>query len=162
MWAWRLARTIDRSVAFSGIGSFRYGGRWNSPGRYAVYVSLSLSTAALEILVHAGTPRAIPRDELAISVWIPDELTMDRVDISNLPDDWQEIDHPACLAIGDAWIEEQRSAVLDVPSAVVPQERNLLLNPRHPDYARIDTSDLGIAFRWDPRLVSFMIIPIRT
>jgi RES domain-containing protein len=27
--------------------------------------------------------------------------------------------------------------VLSVPSAVVPAERNVLINPRHPDFARI-------------------------
>jgi RES domain-containing protein len=30
-----------------------------------------------------------------------------------------------------------QTAVLSVPSAVVPAERNYLLNPRHPDFARI-------------------------
>lgn len=30
-----------------------------------------------------------------------------------------------------------QTAVLSVPSAVVPAERNVLINPRHPDFARI-------------------------
>lgn len=155
MIAWRLARSADRSTAFSGIGAFRYGGRWNSPGRYAVYTSKSLSTAALEIIVHAGSPRAIPRDELAIRCDIPDDIGTLHVRISDLPHDWQELDNPACLAIGDKWIDQGRYAVLDVPSAVVPEDRNLVLNPKHRDFVRIDTSDRGIPFRWDPRLISF-------
>jgi RES domain-containing protein len=154
---WRLARAIDRATAFSGAGSFRYGGRWNSPGRYAVYASVSLSTAALEIMVHAGTPRAIPNDELAIRVIIPDDIEVQRVVARDLPEDWQELDHPECLAIGDGWLEQTRTAVLDVPSAVVPQDRNVVLNPRHPDFARIDTSDPGTPFQWDPRLISFLV-----
>ena len=156
MIAWRLARAIDRPAAFSGAGAFQYGARWNSPGRYAVCASVNLSTAALEILAHAATPRAIPRDELAIRVVIPDDMAIERVEIPQLPRDWQEPSHPACQALGDAWIKRNRSAVLDVPSAVVPQDRNVVLNPRHPDFARIDTSDPGSPFRWDPRLISYL------
>jgi RES domain-containing protein len=154
--AWRLARAVDRRSAFSGIGSFRYGGRWNSAGRYCVYVSRSISTAALEILAHAGTPRALPLDEIVIKVVIPDSLRASRVELEALPDDWQTADHPACRQIGDAWLESARTAILDVPSAIVPQERNLILNPLHPDFPEIDTSDRGIRFRWDPRLISFL------
>jgi RES domain-containing protein len=152
-----MVRAVDRATAFSGAGAFRYGGRWNSPGRYAVYASNSLSTAALEILVHAGTPDAIPLDELAIQVVIPIDIAQLRISLSDLPNDWQELNHPACLALGDTWISENRTAVLDVPSAVVPQDRNVVLNPKHPDFARIDTSDPGTPFRWDPRLISFLM-----
>jgi RES domain-containing protein len=156
--AWRLARSVDRSTAFSGIGSFTYGARWNSRGQYAVYVSLSLSTAALEIMVHCASPAAIPNDEQAIRVVVPDKIRVLRIELDDLPDDWQELDNPACVAIGDAWIQTAQTAVLDVPSAVVPQERNLVLNPKHPDFALIDTTDPGQPFRWDPRLISYLIV----
>lgn len=156
MIAWRLARAVDRRSAFSGNGSFKYGGRWNSPGRYAVYVSSSISTAALEVLVHAGTPRALPNDEIAIRVVIPDALARRRVAVEDLPDDWQRPDHPVCLAMGDEWLAGGRCAMLDVLSAVVPTERNFVLNPLHRDFRMIDTSDRGIPFRWDPRLISFL------
>lgn len=102
-------------------------------------------------------PRAIPQDELAIRVSIPDDLKIDRVETGDLPNDWQELDHPACVAIGDAWIDKARSAVLKVPSAVVPQDYNLVLNPKHADFARIGTGDPGTPFRWDRRLISFMV-----
>jgi len=108
-------------------------------------------------MVHAGTPRAIPRDELAIRVEIPEDMGTLHVSVSDLPHDWQELDHASCLAIGDGWIEQGRYAVLDVPSAVVPEDRNLVLNPKHRDFARIDTSDPGVPFRWDPRLISFLL-----
>lgn len=156
MIAWRLARAVDRPSAFSGIGSFKYGGRWNSWGKYCVYVSRSISTATLEILVHAGTPRAIPLDEIVIKVVIPDSLQISRIELDTLPDDWQIADHPVCRQFGDAWLEEARTAILDVPSAVVPQERNLVLNPLHADFRKIDVSDRGVRFQWDSRLISFL------
>jgi len=108
-------------------------------------------------MVHAGTPRAIPRDELAIRVEIPEDMGTLHVSVSDLPHDWQELDHASCLAIGDKWIQQSRYAVLDVPSAVVPEDRNLVLNPKHRDFARIDTTDPGVPFRWDPRLISFLV-----
>ena len=157
MIAWRLARAVDRQTAFSGYGSFKYGNRWNSPGRYAVYVSRSLATAALEILVHAGTPKSIPLDELAIKVLIPDDLPVDRIAVDQLPRDWHRPDHPACRRIGDRWLDGCRTAILDVPSAVVSEERNLIIDPLHVDFARIDVSDPGVPFRWDRRLISFLV-----
>jgi len=44
-----------------------------------------------------------------------------------------------------------KSAVLGVPSAVTPGEMNYLLDPRHPDYRRIE---IGVPKRFspDPRL----------
>ncbi|HEX6204123.1 MAG TPA: RES domain-containing protein, partial [Thermoanaerobaculia bacterium] len=35
------------------------------------------------------------------------------------------------------WVASSRSAVLAVPSVVVPWETNYLLNPAHPDFARV-------------------------
>jgi RES domain-containing protein len=35
------------------------------------------------------------------------------------------------------WLESGHSAVQAVPSAVLPAEHNYLLNPGHPDFARI-------------------------
>ena len=157
MIAWRLARAVDRQTAFSGYGSFKYGSRWSSPGKYAVYLSRSLATAALEILVHAGSPRSIPLDELAIKVLIPNDLPMDRIGLDQLPRDWHRPDHPACRRIGDVWLAGRRTAILDVPSAVVSEERDLIINPLHGDFTRIDVSDPGVPFRWDPRLISFLV-----
>ena len=58
--------------------------------------------------------------------------------LSALPANWRTLGtRDALQAIGRAWLEEGRSAVLAVPSAVVPAERNYLINPRHPDFARI-------------------------
>jgi len=39
--------------------------------------------------------------------------------------------------MGQAWLQGAQTALLSVPSAVVPAERNILINPRHPDFARI-------------------------
>ena len=43
----------------SGEGGLRYGGRWNSPGRKAVYLGGSLALASLELLVHLKAPEVL-------------------------------------------------------------------------------------------------------
>ena len=40
-------------------------------------------------------------------------------------------------AIGHDWLKKRESCVLSVPSAVVPAERTFLINPLHPDFAKI-------------------------
>ena len=55
--------------------------------------------------------------------------------------------------IGDSWATSRRSAVLRVPSAVIETEYNYLLNPAHPDFARISIGTPN-AFELDLRLLS--------
>ena len=54
-------------------------------------------------------------------------------------------------ALGDEWIKTAQSAVLAVPSVLVPQEWSFLLNPKHPDFAKLKITDAGV-FNLDPRL----------
>ena len=49
------------------------------------------------------------------------------------------------------WFTERRSAILIVPSILVRIERNILINPQHPDTAKI-THDLSEPIWWDERL----------
>ncbi len=70
-----------------------------------------------------------------------------------LPPTWSADPVPSSVqAIGDRWIQESRSPVLRVPSAVLPLETNYLLNPRHPDFARLKIGSAH-AFRFDGRLL---------
>ncbi|MEO5924239.1 MAG: RES family NAD+ phosphorylase [Bryobacteraceae bacterium] len=39
--------------------------------------------------------------------------------------------------LGSRWAAGKVTAVMSVPSAVIPHERNYLLNPAHPDFAKI-------------------------
>ena len=58
----------------------------------------------------------------------------------------------ATRLLGDAWARESRSAALAVPSAIIPEELNLLLNPNHPDFAKIKIAK-PTPFAFDPRLL---------
>jgi RES domain-containing protein len=75
------------------------------------------------------------------------------VAVADLPADWQRYPGPPALRdLGTRWAESKASVVLAVPSAVVRGERNFLLNPRHPDFARL-TVGAAEPFALDERLM---------
>ncbi len=132
---WRITTARFAASAFSGEGARLYGGRWNPKGWPVVYTAQSQSLALLELMVQDDPLRAhyvlIPAD-------LPADLVQTRVEAAQLPEDWRTLGTRDVLQrIGQAWLEEARTAVLNVPSAVLPAERNLLLNPRHPGFSRI-------------------------
>ena len=152
--AWRLAwpehsRTVEETL--SGEGALQYGGRWNSPGRRAVYLGGSLALASLELLVHVEAPEVLGRYR-KLPVEIPEDL-ITVVEVSDLPADWAAPGlHPATRKIGDDWIDSLGSAVLRVPSAVVVGEVNYIANPFHPDIARLQPGTIT-DYRFDSRVL---------
>jgi RES domain-containing protein len=124
---WRLTRKRFADRAFDGEGARLYGGRWNHKGVAVVYCAATLSLAALELFVHLEASEA------------PDDLvTLVAEDASILPSDWRSYPGPSFLKdLGSTWVRSGRTAVLAVPSVVIPRERNYLLNPAHPDFAKI-------------------------
>jgi len=137
MLAFRLVKARHAATALDGEGARRVGGRWNAPGLPVAYCASSLSLAVLELLVHVD-PAAVPEDLVAIRIEIPDGLPLRRLLPAELPDDWRrESGRGRLRALGAAWLGARREAVLAVPSVIVPGETNLLVNPRHPDAARI-------------------------
>lgn len=150
--AWRLVRPErgTRAEAFSGEGARLYGGRWNSEGVAVVYLSATLSLAALETLVHADR-RRFERDWIAFEVTIPGSAMLELRD-EDLPGDWRAAPvSEGARGVGDAWIEAAASVALWVPSAIVPVERNVLLNPQHPDFREVRLGEPR-PFRFDARL----------
>jgi RES domain-containing protein len=148
---WHISKQKHAQTAFSGEGARRFGGRWNQPGVAIVYCASSLSLAALETFVHMeieDTANLL----VAIPALIPAGLLIEALSVTNLPSNWRNYPAPPELAdLGDAWLNANTSAVLQVPSAVIPREANLLLNPNHPDFTRIEIGTPE-PFSFDPRL----------
>jgi RES domain-containing protein len=144
--AWRIVNARNAGAAFSGDGSRRSGGRWNSRGLRAVYLADSLALATLEVMVH-GVSFETLQNYVCILATIPQKLIHD-VDLKSLPQNWRDDIPPAELRdLGDRWLNEGKSAALKVPSAVIPVEFNYLLNPRHKDFGKIETAEpLSLAF----------------
>ena len=149
--AWRLIKAERADDAFDGEGARRGGGRWNSKGVHVVYTSGSLSSAALEVMVHTHFYSA-----LKYYVCIPiefDPSLSQSITIENLPDNWKVDPIPQSVKkVGDRWAQNQESVILKVPSAIIPVEYNYLINPSHPDLEKIVIHSLQ-KFAFDPRLL---------
>jgi len=137
--------------AFSGEGARKYGGRWNSPGLSMVYLGGSRALTALELLVHLTTPTSRSKPFFLMKVKIPNNLTLD-YPAGILPEDWRN--HPPgehTMEIGDDWLKACGQLALRVPSIIIPEETNILLNPLHPKFSKIEVSTTQ-NFNFDPRL----------
>jgi len=136
MRAYRLSSKAHQAKAFTGEGARLAGGRWNHKGTRVVYCSESRALAAIELFVNLD-PALAPAALVLIAIDVPDSIITE-VDVATLPSDWRAYPAPdAVKDVGSEWAKEGTSAGLLVPSAVMPEEKNLLLNPEHPDFARV-------------------------
>lgn len=131
---------------WDGAGAALHGGRWNPAGAPVIYAAGSRSLAMLERLVQRGGLA----QSLIIEAVVPDDLAVEDL-MAAPPQGWREIGSPAAVAAGAAWLAARRGALLRVPSALVPEEPNYLVNPAHPDAARIRLG-APTALEWDARL----------
>ena len=137
--------------ALSGEGARKYGGRWNSPGRPMVYLGGSRALCALEMLVHLTSPLSRAKPYFIIKVEVPVNLISD-YPINILPQSWRK--HPPntlTMEIGDDWLQASSQLALRIPSAIIPEETNILINPLHKDFQKIQVSE-PTDFSFDPRL----------
>lgn len=154
--AWRIATDTPEYTAddLSGAGAKATGGRWNRPGTPMLYAASSIALACLETLVHLGA-RGLPLNRYLVRIDIPDDL-WERAPVltcATAPVGWDAI--PAgrtSLDAGEGWAGARTSAVLLVPSIVVPEEQNVLINPAHPDAARLACAKLR-RWQYDARLI---------
>ena len=144
----------SRHAIWDGTGAALVGGRWNSPGRPVIYGSLSYACAMLEILVHANIGR-IPDTQRFVVAKVPTDsaegIAVERYGANILPSGWSDAGGPSARQFGDQWLLQARTAVLLVPSVIATLEWNALVNPLHPDAAKIKVSESQKVI-WDRRL----------
>ena len=140
---WRISNYAD----ISGIGGMRAAGRWHSQGRRIVYLADHPSSALLQMLVHMDRD-LIPSTYQLLRIVAPSDIVPETVD--GLPPEWRN-QTMATREIGDHWLDRASSALLQVPSAI-GQGQNFLLNPAHPDAARVAVAEVVHA-PFDPRLL---------
>lgn len=141
MEAWRIgADTPDYTADdLTGTGAMVTGGRWNRKGNAMVYSASTRALACLETAVHLGTG-GLPLNRYLVCISIPDDVWAKRETLTDKTAavGWDAL--PAgkvSLDAGDKWLSGGASAVFEVPSIIVPEELNILINPAHPDAARI-------------------------
>ena len=145
---YRIGDPDGRFPIFDAEGARLYPGRWNKPTSPLIYTSEHYSTAMLEKLVHANS--LLPPNQHYIRITIPAGVRYEVFQPETLPG-WDGPDESLCKTYGDKWCQERRSAVLLVPSIVARIEHNILLNPLHPDFVKIEY-DLPQPVWWDERL----------
>lgn len=149
---WRLSSERRARDLSGGYGLYN-NGRWNTSGRALTYCSTVPSLTALEKRVHVLDPGLLPPQAM-VEYEAPDDLPIQRIEISHLPRGWQT-NEVLTQRLGDDWLDREAEALLFVPSVIAPIEaasdRNVLVNHRHKDAARITIAAIA-AFTLDPRL----------
>ncbi len=150
MEAYRLSREIY-AFTLSGKGAALKGARWNSIGVEIIYTANNRSLAMAEVAVHF-TLATLPTDYMMVTIHIPDDISLQKINVSDLPTDWNTFPHPSTTqAIGDQFIADNKFCVLQIPSAVTQGDYNLLFNPNHPNFKRIKIIDTH-KFPFDKRI----------
>src|ERR1041385_1830245 len=133
---WRVSNYAD----LSGEGGRRVEARWHERGRPAVYLAEHAALALLETLVHLDIdPDELPSHFQLLTVDAPDDVAVEEIaeaDLAARVSDWRHAPQET-RQVTRPWFVERRSALLRVPSAIVPAAFNYLLNPLHPDAARV-------------------------
>ena len=150
MEVYRLSREKFAST-ISGKGAAIKGARWNSVGVELIYTAANRSLAMAEVAVHF-TLATLPIDYMMITLFIPDNTSLQKLNITDLPADWNTFPHPTTTqAIGDKFISENNFCLLQIPSAVTLGDYNILINPNHPDFKKIKIIDT-VNFPLDNRI----------
>lgn len=140
----------SRYPVFSGEGAQKYGARWNPIGRAAIYASLNLSCAMLELLTRLNDI-PVPDTHMYIEITSAEkEVTIEEVERADFKT-WDLDDIYETQEYGNKWLAELRSVILIVPSIIVPIEKNVVINPNHSDFKKLKASTL-MPIKWDPRL----------
>ena len=106
----------------------------------------------IEYLAHLDADRP-PAYLMLATADIPDDVSILRLTPSDLPSTWRNYPAPDALqAIGDRFAQDLQACVLVVPSVLAVTDNNWILNPAHPDFAKI-TLNPGKPFDYDPRLI---------
>ena len=123
---WRLTRAPH--VALDGQGALLNGARYAPAG---VPVASLASEAGLAVLIAL---RYQPRDLAGI----PDDFVLGWTEVDAVPERVPDEDGEEAIRawIGE-WLSSGRSLLAAVRSRVLPEGDVVLLNPRHPDVARV-------------------------
>ena len=137
--------------SLSGKGAAIKGARWNSVGVEVIYTAANRSLAMAEVAVHF-TLATLPKNFMMVTIHIPDEIEILKLNNSQLPFNWNAFPHPqSTQQIGDQFIAENKFCVMQIPSVVTKGDYNLLINPTHPLFESIQIIEVE-KFPFDSRV----------
>jgi RES domain-containing protein len=114
-----------------------------------VYCAAAEASTLLEVLAHAIE---VPINHVLVVLNVPDGVRIIDPPKAGLPSTWRDLPyHAATQAVGDRFLAEGKALLLRLPSAITTTDRNFLLNPAHPDAARVTWKVID-PYPFDPRL----------
>lgn len=138
---WRIgADTPDYEAhGLSGKGAETTGGRWNRKGVPMIYTSVSRALACLETVVHFSGGDPLPLNRYLVQITIPLALWGSRVEFDPAHHVGWDAEPAGKVSMdwGTAWIHGKTTLLAKVPSVIIPEEHNILINPDHPDAAKL-------------------------
>ena len=104
-----------------------------------------------EVVVHSSWD-ILSRDFVMSTIFIPDDISMQKLVEADLPEDWNEFPHlQHTQRIGDNFVIAGNHCILQIPSVVTRGDFNMLINPQHPEMIRIKIVSIE-KFPFDHRL----------
>lgn len=145
---YRIGDPDGRYPIYDASGSMISPGRWNTSHTSCIYACEHYSTAMLEKLVHGNGH--IPPNQHFVTISIPTGLSYEMVTRDSLPG-WDSKEPGVSRRFGEQWIKACRSLFLLVPSYVARIEQNVIINPAHSDFRKIEYT-MPEPVWWDDRL----------
>jgi len=125
-------------------------GRWNKPGQWIVYCSVSIALCKLEILANSGN---LPISRVVISLEVADNAPVYELPEELMPPFWWGVPYPEVLSeITGEFLKDNTYAAMKVASAQSNREFNYLLNPSHPEFTNYVKVISTLPENFDPRL----------
>jgi RES domain-containing protein len=140
------------SQDISGKGAALFGGRWNSKGNHALYLSSHTSLAVLEILVNYNYEQLMHTAFDIVTFEIKNDKSVES--IKNLESNWRYLPKYT-KEIGDQFLMDKSKLMLKIPSAIIETEYNYLLNPEHIDFKKIKIINVS-PLKLDNRLIKLV------
>ncbi len=148
---WRLTRAPY--VALDGSGPAQHGGRWTSPGLAVVNFASEPGLAVLVVLRYLLASGTVPSGTVPLEARMAENVGSPRGTVPGVDDyllGWTETDAiPERIpydpdpdvkrARGDTWLRSGRTLLAAVTSAVLPEADVIMMNPAHPQAAKLPT-----------------------
>ncbi len=149
MEVYRLAR--QKFASLTGKGAALKGARWNSVGVELIYTAANRSLAMAEVAVHL-TLATLPDDYVMMSIFVPDDISLQKINIADLPTNWNNFPYlTSTQIIGDSFAADNKHCLLQIPSSVTSGDFNFLINPRHEEFHTIKMIEI-VKFPFDKRI----------
>jgi RES domain-containing protein len=145
---YRIGDPESKYPIFDASGSVISPGRWNTSNSPCIYTSEHYSTAMLEKLVHGNGH--LPPNQHFVTITIPTGISYEMVTKDSLFG-WDTKEPNKSQNFGEKWLKKKRSVILMVPCYVARMEQNIIINPLHSEFNKIEYS-LPEPVWWDDRL----------